>query len=396
MHLAEKPPLFCSFNRVTNLMALVVCGIFASHWSSAGADEPLSKALSAAQWQQVDTAVDRGIAWLATQQLPNGRFRSGRTSGQPAITSLCVMAMLSRGHRPGIGPHGESLNRAIDFALKCQREEGLLCLDKPTKHHITREASHTATYNHAITGVMLGEVYGMTELGSDPPREQKLRTAIERALTYSRRQQLRKRVRTVEQGGVRYIVASSQGPSYEADLSVTAWHLMFYRSAKNAEFDVPADYPRKAMNFVRNCHVPSDSRYRQRGAFSYFADGPHMASPAMTGCGLLSLSLGGAHRDPMSKDAADWLLAHPSRRYDDYDRYSYAAYYCSQAMAQMGGEYWREYFPSMAMAIVRGQEPDGSWNSQHDTTPMFGRCYPTSMAILALTPAYQMLPIYQR
>jgi hypothetical protein len=27
---------------------------------------------------------------------------------------------------------------------------------------------------------------------------------------------------------------------------------------------------------------------------------------------------------------------------------------------------------------------------------MYGSCYPTALSVLALTPAYQLLPIYQR
>ncbi|MEQ8837979.1 MAG: terpene cyclase/mutase family protein, partial [Lacipirellulaceae bacterium] len=252
--------------------------------------------------------------------------------------------------------------------------------------------SHTATYNHAIAGVMLSEAYGM----NPERRDERLRSAIERAIARTRQLQTKRKPRPQDVGGWRYIRRSTEGADFESDLSVTAWHLMFYRSALNAGFEVRQEFAEEAVAYVRRCHVPLGDRNRRRGAFSYFAEGTHMANHPMTGCGLLTLALGGAADDPLCQDAADWLLAHPSRRYDDLERFSYAAYYSSQAMAQMGGHYWKEYYPSLAMGIVRGQQRDGSWLSQHDTTADFGPCYPTSMSILALTTGYQLLPIYQR
>ena len=82
---------------------------------------PSADVLNPDQWKSVDETVDRGLAWLASQQLPDGSIPSMDT-GQPAVTSLAVMAFLSRGHRPGAGPYGEVIDRGIDFVITQQRD----------------------------------------------------------------------------------------------------------------------------------------------------------------------------------------------------------------------------------------------------------------------------------
>src|SRR4029079_1168261 len=86
-----------------------------------GYRQPRLDVLSTERWKQIDSSAERALAWLATQQQPDGSFPT-KPSGQPAVTSLCVIAYLSCGHTPGQGPHGERLNRAIDYVLGCQRE----------------------------------------------------------------------------------------------------------------------------------------------------------------------------------------------------------------------------------------------------------------------------------
>lgn len=344
------------------------------------------------QWQQVDETVDRGLAWIASQQRPDGRFHSNRRSGQPGITSLGIMAFLSRGHQPGDGEYGPQLSHALEFVLSCQQADGVLCQDPPEPAWRMRMPSHTSSYNHSITGVMLGEVYGMTAAAEN----RRLGLAIERALEWSRGLQTNFKPRDVDRGGFRYLKHNPADAQVRSDLSATAWHLMFYRSAKNAGFDVPQQFVDEATAYARLCHVPVSDRYRRRGAFSYTANQPHRSNYAMTGCGIVTLVLAGNHRDPLALDGGRWLLDRPITQYDGVPRFAYASYYASQAMTQLGGDYWKNFYPSLAQAIIEGQQPDGSWISQHDTTRDFGRGYPTAMAVLALTPAYQLLPIYQR
>jgi hypothetical protein len=124
----------------------------------------------------------------------------------------------------------------------------------------------------------------------------------------------------------------------------------------------------------------------------------------MAGAGILSLSMAGQHQTPMALAAGDWLLAHPYRHFGEvigsYDKFFYSTYYCSQAMAQLGGRYWEGFFPSMAGILLKAQLPDGSWPVEQaletSEVAVFGNALTTAFAVLALTTPYQLLPIYQR
>jgi hypothetical protein len=309
------------------------------------------------------------------------------------------MAFLSRGHQPGFGPYGEQLNRAIDYVLSCQQADGLLCHLAPEPSFVYMGASHTATYNHAISGLMLGEVYGhVTGL-----RARKVKKAITRALDFTRALQIRRKAHPVEAGGLRYVRVKLQGDGEnspersDSDLSATAWHLMFFRSAKNAEFNVPQRYVDDGVAYVHRCWDP------KLGMFNYIAsaNGGRAASRGTTGAGILSLSLAGEHNSAMARAAGDWLVAHPFAQYDQtigpYDRFFYSIYYCSQAAAQLGGSYWERIFPPIVDIFLTIQTPDGAFPAEtmESDTP-FGSTYTTAMAVLSLTPAYQLLHVYQR
>ncbi len=95
------------------------------------------------------------------------------------------------------------------------------------------------------------------------------------------------------------------------------------------------------------------------------------------------------------------MLDHPFNRFNRggltaEDRFYYGAYYCSQGMFQLGGKYWEEFYPTLLATLVTNQRADGSWDREANQDGQLGPAYSTSLAILALTPPYQLLPIYQR
>ena len=357
---------------------------------SIGPSKTLADALPPDKWREVENSVDRGLAWIASRQSPDGSFPTFQ-SGQPAVTSLCVMAFLSRGHQPGSGPYGEMLNRAIDYVLSSQKESGLLCYEVPQPYWERKMASHTAAYNHAIAGLMLGEVYGHVS----GQRARKVKAAIGKAILFTRGLQTRSKPYPEDVGGWRYIMQKPGEP--DSDLSVTAWHLMFLRSAKNAEFDVPANYMDEGVAFVRRCWDPQTHMFN----YSVGGTGGTEASRGMTGAGILSLSMAGQHNTPIARAAGDWLLAHPygafGESYGPWDKFYYSTYYCSQAAAQLGGHYWEKFYPPMVDVFLKVQSADGSFPPEPlQGDAIFGSTYSTAIAVLALTPAYQLLPVYQR
>ena len=393
----------CRSGRGDGLPVLLL-GIFVS-WNSVQADETsqsahqvsipskaLAEVLPAGQWKRLEGSVDRALAWIASRQDADGSFPT-YPSGQPAVTSFCILAFLSRGHQPGLGPYGQQLNRAIDFVVSCQMPDGLFSYQTPQAQHQDKQASHTAAYNHAIAGLMLGEVYGHVT----GQRAREVKNAIGKALQFTRNLQVRPKANPLDTGGWRYLRFRG-GDEPDSDLSVAAWHLMFLRSARNAEFAVPQAYVDEAVEYVKRCWDPNE------GGFAYtrtWNGGYNQISRGMTGAGILSLSLAGQHQTPMARAAGNWLLAHPYRRFGETtggnDRYFYSAYYCSQAAVQLGGRYWQGIFPPLVNAMLSAQSPDGSWPVEPNYgDAVFGNVYTTAMAVLSLTPPYQLLPVYQR
>jgi hypothetical protein len=358
-----------------------------------GPKNELAGALAPAEWERVDRGIEQALAWLAAQQQPDGSFPT-RDQGQPGITSLCVLAFLSAGHQPGEGRYGQEINRAIDFALGCQQEDGLICYLVPEGAHVHRGTSHTATYNHAITALMLTEVFG--QVGRD--RSAKIQAAVNKALQRTTRLQVEPVKSTpLDEGGWRYLYHVAHSPS-DSDLSATGWQLMFLRSAKNAQFEIDDRMVNRAVAYIERCFNPDTRQfiYGQVGRDRYTGRG-------LMGVGALSLALAGKHNTEMAKAAGDWLLQNPFTTYGEttaeLDRFHYSAYYCTNAMAQLGGRYWKEFFPTMAKTLLDAQTPEGYWPAElgaNGEDAAYGPVYPTALSVMTLTPPYQLLPIYQR
>jgi hypothetical protein len=349
------------------------------------ADKELTTArsvLSPDQWKQLDGAVDHGLDFIGKSQNGDGSYPT-TMQAQPGVTSLCVMALLARGHQPGKGPYGAQIDRAIDFVLDMQDESSGAIMPRRSLETMNL-AAH---YSHGIAGVMLAEVYGMT----GATRHERIRTAVVKALAYTRQAQLRPKRDPDQRGGWRYI----HRRPVDSDLSVTSWQLMFLRAARNAEFNVPHEWVVDAMGYV---HRSFDTNKR---AFVYALSQKRYATRGMVGAGVVCLELGGEHRSETGRDCRrlDSSLLVRAVQPDPFtqDRYHYGAFYCSQAMFQLGGNYWQSFFPPLLKTLADAQHADGSWDPESgDDDSMYGNVYTTSLAVLALATPYQILPIYQR
>jgi hypothetical protein len=323
---------------------------------------------------------------MATQQRGDGSFPTDRT-GQPAITSLAILAFASSGHLPGEGKYGVALQRGVEYVLDQARPNGSICL--------TPSTSDNAAYNHAISGLMLCEIYGMAK----PNAAKRISEVIERAVAFTLKDQRRPKRNPRDEGAWRYLPnhpVESHDP--QSDLSVTSWQLMFLRSAKNAGFEVDITSVDMARRYVVKLY--NERTHTFNYAHEYRAK--DFTTRGMTGAGILSLSLGGMHDTEMARSAADWLLEHSFDRYNrgsnDNDVYHYGAYYCSHAMFQVGGEHWQRFFPPLFKTLVANQRPQGNWALERavPSHARYGENYTTAFAVLALTVPWQLLPVFQR
>jgi hypothetical protein len=361
------------------------------------AADAATKVLTPREWERVDVAVAKALAWLAAQQQSDGSFPTLDT-GQPGVTCLCTLAFMAHGHLPGEGPYGEQLKRASEYALKCQKPNGLVTLIGPEESRISREIHHdigvTCAYNHGISSLTLSELYGTTS----PEDAEQLKDAISLALRATLEMQRWPKDRPIDRGGWRYI---DNFDDKDSDLSITGWQLMFLRSARNAGFEVPEESIDDAVAYVRRTFT---ERY---GAFCYAADESiDFRSRGMAGAGILALAHAGYHNATEATRSGDWILQHDFNDYNEIepflqdwknDRYHYGLFNCCQAMYQLGGRYWQQFFPGAVKTLLANQQPDGSWpaeNHHHDA--QFGNAYTTALVLLTLGAPNQLLPIYQR
>jgi hypothetical protein len=313
------------------------------------------------------------------------------------VTALCVMAFISHGHLPGEGVYGKQLELATDYVLTCQKENGLVTVIGPDGPTITRQVSHEmgvpAAYNHAIASLMLSELYGM----SGAERAGRIQKVVSRSIQASLEMQRWPKDREDDRGGWRYI---DDFDDHDSDLSITGWNLMFLRSARNAGFDVPKPAIDDAVAFVRRSFSPTF------GAFGYQADTGDERSRGMAGAGILALAHAGYHNSPEANSSAEWLKNYNFDSYNEivpftqswsHDRYHYGLFNCCQAMYQLGGRHWEQFFPRVVRTLLDNQQPDGSWPAEsHFNDGQFGNAYTTALVVMSLGAPNQLLPVFQR
>jgi hypothetical protein len=355
-------------------------------------DDSMRKVLSPDEWHRLDSAVDRALVWLAAQQQADGSFPT-LMQGQPAVTSLCVLAFMAQGHNPGVGPYGQHLEKATRYIMSCQRENGLVTLNGPEGAELTRDISYelgvTAAYNHGISSLTLSEIYGMGQR----KEAAELSAQIKKALAATLKIQRWPKDQPDNLGGWRYIIDDGHDDS---DLSITGWNLMFLRSARNAGFDVGQQPIDDAVKYVRRTFD------RQVGTFRYTIEQATCRSRAMAGAGILALAHAGFHNSTEAKTAVQWLLEHNLDAYNrntgiEGDRYHYSLFNSCQAMYQMGSPYWEKFFPHTVTALLANQQADGSWDAESLARDRpFGNAYTTALVVLSLGAPNQFLPVFQR
>lgn len=325
----------------------------------------------------MDEAIDRGLLFLRrTQNSSNGSWsgpRDGRSSGDPAVTALAVMAFLSAGHVPGEGRHGSAVEKGIRFVMTCQQANGLIG---------TSGGGATEMYHHGICTLMLAESAGMTEGALAEELRQRLERAVNLLLIAQRKGF------HPDSGGWRYQVTG-----YDSDLSVTGWQLMALRGARNLGCDVPSERIENAVKYVRRCYDKTS------GGFRYTTT--QQVTVPCTGTGILALELCGKeyHKSPELLAAGQYILKKDSSPRQPH--FFYGVYYTSQGMFQLGDDFWKKYRVKLHELLLTLNPPrsDGAWyagdRSAYDDE-RWGPGYCTSMAILALTVEYRYLPIYQR
>lgn len=307
---------------------------------------------------ELDAAVEQGLAYLARRQGHDGSFSLSRYGGpHVGVTAICGLAFLANGQLPDRGEHGEVVELCQAYILANARESGLIA---------SENVSHGPMYGHGFATLFLAEVYGMTE-------DDAVRDALVKAVRLIVKSQN-------PQGGWRYHPVPD-----EADLSVTICQIKALRAARNAGIDVPDETIDNAIDYVKECQNPND------GGFRYMIGGGGSAF-ARSAAGVASLYYAGVYEDDVIADGLAYLEEQIERGNDRGVHEHYGNYYCAQAMFIAGGEHWAAYFPHIRDRLVRSQFDDGRWESAQG----HGGDYATGMSLIILQMPYRLLPIFQR
>ena len=164
--------------------------------------------------------------------------------------------------------------------------------------------------------------------------------------------------------------------------SVTVTQVQGLRSARNAGIDVPEKVLKNAIEYLHKSQNPDGGiRYSLSGGTS---------SPALTAAGAEVFMMAGAYNAKEAQHACEYLKKNldPRRTQGYHDMYT--NFYGSQAMFQIGGDYWTHYFTLMRDRLLSSQASEGCWRGD------VGSTYSSAIGGLILCLPYRYLPIYQK
>jgi hypothetical protein len=297
-------------------------------------------------------AVDKGLAWLAGHQGPDGNF-----DDHAGITALAGLAFMEQGNLPGRGKYAANVQKCLDFVEGSCQESGLIAAANDS----------APMYGHGFATVFLGELYGMCP---DEDIKEKLQRAVRLIETTQN-----------PQGGWRY-----QPVPYDADISVTICEIMALRSAKDSGIYTDPAVLHKAQDYILACQNPD-------GGFSYMEHEGGGSGFPRSAAGCCALYYSGMFSGDNLKNGLEYLRrtigTGGTGAMEMEGHFFYGNYYACQAMMLAGGVYWKEYYPFIRDTLIaRMGEGGDHWSGDYSDN------YATAMALIILQMPNRYLPIF--
>jgi len=327
---------------------------------------------------EAQAAIDRGLAFLAAQQLDDGAFTSDRAGGGSAvgIAALAGLALMAGGHQPGRGRYARTVSHAVDYVLACGAGATPGFLASPDAQRGFRGGQNQqAMYSHGFACLFLSEVSGMLP---DPARQRQLKAVLEQAVAFTVRAQNK-------EGGWRY---EPQPP--QADVSVTVVQMMALRAARNAGLFVRKSVVDSGVEFLKGCQQPD-------GGFGYTRGQRPYSMFARSAACLVGLFSAGQYSGPAVDRGLRYVMQFlPVRQFSQNEipahYYYYGHYYAALAMWTAGGEHWAQWFPAVRDELLgKARAAGGVWTDLN-----YGPAYATAMSLIVLQLPNNYLPILQK
>ena len=324
---------------------------------------PVRPALVTARGER---AIEKGLAYLASKQSPNGAWRENSSSYSNANTALAGLALMAGGNTPVSGKYALQVRRTVDYFMGIAEADGLIA---------NRNEESRPMYSHGFAMLLLAQAYGMEP---DPDRQRKLAEILKRAVALTAKSQSKK-------GGWYYHPEDDDDEG-----SVTVTQIQALRACRNAGIKVDKKVIQRACQYI------SLSQNKDGGVRYQAKIGLHgsRSRPAISIAAVAVMYNAGEYEHPSAKKALDYtknLIRRRGLKMAFAQHRLYAWLYASQAFYLSGDKLWEKYFPDMLTTFVRDQRVDGSWAGDG-----VGKIYGTSVALMILQVPYQTLPILQR
>jgi len=309
-------------------------------------------------------AIQRGLDYLARTQGRDGAWRNAPGYGTypVAMSALAGLAFLMSGSTTTQGKYAPNVDRVTDFLMSCSTAGGLIAR--------VEEAEGRPMYGHGFSMLFLGELYGMME---DADRHRRAHDMLTRAVALTGRSQS-------PLGGWIY---QPDGRGDEGSVTIT--QLQGLRACRNAGVTVPKQVIDKALKYL-------ELSFRSDGGIAYRARMAGPSRPPITAAAVCCWYNAGDYDNPMAKRALRFCKDRIQVKNAGMGHYYYAHLYYAQAVYLSGdAKLWDEYYPRIRDRLLRGQNPDGSWEGDR-----VGLAYGTSVALIILQLPYNRLPIMQR
>ncbi|MEZ6195706.1 MAG: hypothetical protein R3F20_08250 [Planctomycetota bacterium] len=332
--------------------------------------------------------VERGLAYLAEHQNPDGSFGGEESRNvRLAVSSIATLAFLADGNSEHRGRYHRETSRGVKFLLDCAQREG-------PDRGVFRADGDTGSRMHGqgFATLALSQAHGMFGVGRRFARSStEVRDILSEAVALILASQSRA-------GGWGYHPRRTE----EDEGSMTVCMIQALRGARNAGIAVAPGPVQDALEYIRRSQ-------KEDGSIRYSLHGDLRSSFELTAAGATTLTAGGDNFSPALASARDYLW---ERRFDEFLSGSgslssfpyYGLFYAVQALHF-------DYDDVRARRLARCYPAIVSWFRAHfdaDTGVYvhtehprhmemeYGDVYRTAFATLTLQIRTGFLPIFQR
>ena len=319
-----------------------------------------------------EESVLKSLRWLKGAQASDGSWGE---KNKPAMTGLALLAYFGHCETPASEEFGESCMKGIVYLVNLgAKNEGKMA---------SNFVENSWPYEHAIATYALGEAATFCkELKINVPL---LMETTEKAGQFIIDNQH-------ENGGWAYRYLKKGGT---VDVSVVGWQIQALKACSHTDikFKGMRSSIDKGLKYLVTCQ-------NENGGFGYSGKAPGGGKKyfTLTGVGMLCHQMWGKGGASEVRKAAKYIKENTKFDYNTTDSDLYCHYYESQAMMQMGGEYWKAYNDLFRDQILNNQDSDGSWKPPGDPGVEQllggdgqGKVYRTCLATLMLEVYYRFL-----